>query len=268
MLGGDDKQAVTLDQFGVGRGYADVARTPQARYDEMMVDQLGGLSDGLAVDGRIMHLIGGDIGLVGILTDGALHVGGSDESLAGHDNGQNDAYDAERIGDGARQRRSVGRQTELLQGLLGRAERWGIGGSARYDAHHVGHRDAESESHGHSQQGAQRHQSKAKHVELHSARAERAEEARAHLQAELVDEKHQAEALGVEQHLMVDRQPEVTCKNAGEKHPCDAQGDAADLDLSKTETYRYDQREHYHGLQGRMLEYRAFKPFHDYSGRQ
>ena len=215
-----------------------------------------------------MHLIGGDVGLVGLLADGTLHVGGADEGLAGHDDGQNDAYDAKRIGDGTRQRRSVGRQAELLQGLLGRAERGGVGGGARNDAHHVGHRDAESESHGHGQQSAERHESKTEHVELHSARAERTEEARAHLQTELVDEKHQAEALGIEKHLMVDRQTEVSGENAGEEHPGDPQSDAADLDLAQTETYRHNQREHYHGLQGRMLEYRAFKPFHDYSGRR
>lgn len=54
---------------------------------------------------------------------GSRHVAGTHEELAQEDHGQNYAHDAQRVGHGAAQRRSVGVDAHLLQRLLRGAQR-------------------------------------------------------------------------------------------------------------------------------------------------
>ncbi len=135
---------------------------------------------------------------------------------------ENHTYHTERICYSTTQCRPVGRKSELVESLLCCAEGRRIcGGAAKY-AHHVAHGYAQQEAQGYGRDCAGEHEPEAEHVELHTAFAERAEEARPDFEAELIDKQHEAEILGIFKHARVDRQAEVTGKDTGEKHECHA----------------------------------------------
>ena len=79
---------------------------------------------------------------------GPREVAGADESFADEDDGQYDAHDAQRIGQGAAQRGAGGGDAHRLQGLLGGTEGRSIGRGAAEDTRHVGHGDAEGVAQG------------------------------------------------------------------------------------------------------------------------
>ena len=95
-------------------------------------------------DGGIADEEGGDVGLVGLLALlGTLPLVAR-EPPAHDDDGNDDADHTERIGHGATQGRTRGRLSQLLERLLGRTERGGIGRGTAEHAHHIadGHKTA------------------------------------------------------------------------------------------------------------------------------
>ena len=187
--------------------------------------------------------------------------------LAGHElpdqqEGQYHPHHAERICHGTAQGGPLGRKPELVDGLLGGAERRGVGGGPAEDADHVGHRDGQQIAEGDGCGRPGKHKPQPQHVELYSPGAERAEESRAHLKAKLVDKQHEAEVLGVFQYRRVDGQAEVSGHDTGEEHKRDPQRDAADTQLPQSKPDGDDDRDDTHGLQGRLLEKQTLKPIH------
>lgn len=205
---------------------------------------------------------GGDIRVVDLCRACRGDVGLADDGLADYDKGENDAHDAERICDGAGEGSVAYGQAELLQRLLGGAERGGVGRRSAEHAHEVGYVLPALEREGESHEGAEDDDCEGEKVELDATLAEGAEKARSDLESELVDEEHESEALGVGEHRRVYRQSEVSGEDAGEEHEGDAERYAADAQFAQTETYRDDKSQHHKRLQGRLLEKKILKPVH------
>ena len=184
------------------------------------------------------------------------------EELPHEDNRQNDPHDAQRIGQCAAQRRAVGVEPQLLEGLLRGAECRGVGRRTAENARHVGHRDSEGVAHPHGQCRAQQRQSDGRQQQPHAVGAQRAEEAGADLQSEGVDEENQSEALGVDEHRGVEREAEVAGQNADEEDEGRAERDAADADFAQSDAEDRDERNHDDGLQRRVFDEQISEPFH------
>jgi hypothetical protein len=221
--------------------------------------------DALAEDRGIGEVVAGNEDVLAVFGVGSRHVAGTHEELAQEDHGQNYAYDAQRVGHGAAQRRSVGVDAHLLQCLLRGAQRRGVGRRAAQNARHVGHRDSEGVAHRHGQGRSEQHDGDGGRDEPQSVGAHRTEEARPHLKAEGVDEDHQSETLGIGQHRRVERKPEMPGQNAHEEDEGRSERDSEKADLSQSDTDRRDERNHHDGLQSRVLDEQFFKPFHSFN---
>ena len=79
--------------------------------------------------------------------------------------------------------------------------------------------------------------------------AQRAEEVWTHMQAKHIDKHHQAERLGVVEHLRIDRQSDVSGQNSNEEHEGHAQRHTSNANLAKCKTHTTYQRQHDHRLQ-------------------
>ena len=179
-----------------------------------------------------MNLIGGDERMVNILMDRRAHISRTGKQLSNNNKGKNNANNAQRISNRTTQRGACRRQAELRQGFLGGAERGSIGRCAGKDADHVAHRNVEADGEADGYESAYDHCCQPEQVELHAAGAERRKEAGADLQTELINKENEAEILGIEQHLRVNRQAEMAGKNTDEKHERYSQRHTPDLDFA------------------------------------
>ena len=91
---------------------------------------------------------------------------------------------------------------------------------------------------------AQRHIHQCHDVHGQAALLERAEESGPHLQTHGGDEEDKAEFLDDVQHVVVACHTERTQANADKEHPCDAQGDALDLDFAQQQSQEYGDGKH------------------------
>ena len=249
----DHQDDVVALQDLVRRGDRHAAVAPYARDDEAVVAVFGDLVHALAEYGRVGQVVAGDEDVLAVLGVGPGKVRGADEELAYDDQRQNHAHHAQRIGQRAAERGAVGGHSQLFEGPLRRTQRGGVGRGAAEDAGHVGDRDVQREAQRHGQQSPGQHQQDGRRDEAGPLAAQRVEESRPYLQPECVDEKHQPEALGVDEHLRIDRKAEVACQDADEKDEGGAQGDAAEPYLAQPDSQGRDQRQDHHGLQRRML---------------
>ena len=147
---------------------------------EVVIAAMADDHDGLVEDGRVMDLERRHVGAVLPVFFLFFQVGGPREHLAQEQDGQDHADHPEWVGHGGTQCRPAVWQPHLLQGLLRRAERGGVGRCPAQHAHHVRQRDVKPAAQEHGQRGAQQDDTDAQHVQRDSAVAERAEEARRH----------------------------------------------------------------------------------------
>ena len=245
---GDDQNDVVALQLPVRRGNRDLSVAPEARDDEVVVALGGDVVDALAEDGGIREVVAGDEEVLLVLGVGSRHVRRADEEFAQGDDRQDDAHDPQRIGHRAAQRRAVGIEPRLLEGLLRRAECRGVGRGAAEDTRHVGHRNPEGVAQGHGQRRSSEYDGDGRGDQAQSVGAHRAEKARADLQAEGIDEDDEAEILGIGEHRRVERQSEVPGQNAHEEDEGRAERDAEEPDFSQSDADCRDERNHHDGL--------------------
>ena len=223
FLRSDNEYAVAFLKGDTRRGHYQFFGAPQTRNDELRRRRPLHITDCIVEDCRILDYKRGDKRMVGMICLALLQVAGAGEELAQNDDGENHAHHTERIGDGTTEGCCFCRKPKLHKRLLGSGKRGGIGRGSAQHACHVADAVSKSEAHRHGGERAEQNQHQSGEVHLQSALLERAEETRSHLQTEGVDKQHQSETFCIVEHLMVDRQAEVTGENAHKKHECDTE---------------------------------------------
>ena len=186
-----------------------------------------------------------------------------DEELSEKNHGQDDADDAQRVCDGAPERSTTAREPELLKSLLSRAERGRVGCRPAIDTHHFGQVDRRQLPEDDREDGADKDEREPPEVQLHAVLAQRVEKAGAHLQPQCVDKDGQAKRLGVEQHIMIKAEADVTGKNSEKKNKSHAERNAPKAHFGKCEAERYDGGEHGDRLLWRMGSHEVGKELRD-----
>ena len=248
------QQAVSLLNYLLGGRNTHVAVPPQTGNDELRIVQPAYLLDAFIENGRVVYLKRRNVGFVRIVLLFQLQIFLAHQRLAYCQHSKNHSHHAKRICHRAAQSRSAGLQSHLLQSLLCRTQRWGIGRSAAKDTHHVRQRDIQPVTAQHSHQSTNQHHTQSQHIELYASLAERAEETGPHLQSQRIYKYHQSETFRIVQHLRINGQSEMPGKDTGKEHKRHSKGNAANMHLSQAQSDSGNQREHHHCLQGRVFD--------------
>ena len=184
------------------------------------------------------------------------------EETAHEEQCQYHPHHAKRISNGTAERRTRIGQSQLLQGILRSGKGRRVGHSPAQHPHHVANGDLHGETKRDGKKRSHYHHAHCKRVKRKPVLAERAEKARPHLQAKGIHKQYKAEILGIQQHTRVNRETQVTGKDAHKKHECHAKRNAKHLYLAKGEPQGAYHRQHHHGLQCRMFKKSVIQPIH------
>jgi len=247
-LGSHQVQQVAERQHGIGAWRHQLLAPLEPRGHHALIHQSGhvphrhALEIGVA-DGHVQRFDLGRLQAAHGLEAVGLGHDVDPEHGADQHHGQQDADDAERIGDGVAQPGQADIAVSL-QGLLGDGERRSIGHRTGHQPEHRRQGDAAQPMNSRGDQHPERHDRGRQCVERQARPFQGGEEARPYLHADGVDEQDQAKFLqksqgceiDVDAHLM-DEMPDG---NAAEHHAPHPEADPLDLEAAQPEAERGD----------------------------
>ena len=248
-LARDDEQAVAFAHFGRSAGHEHLAFAPQSRHHKTGVFGMRhDVVDGVPKQGGIAHAVGGDVGFFVVVVLFGVVV--TLQPTAHDDQHNDDADHADGIGHRTAQGGHGRRLAELLERLLCRTQRGGIGRGTAEHAHQIGEGHPTRQGDHHGQHRADQHHTDAQQIEDGATVTERGDKTGTDMQTEGIHEENESEALGIGEHLRIEFQPKGAGQNAGKEHERDAEADAAKTKLSQRETEGADGRQDDDGLNG------------------
>ena len=165
-----------------------------------------------------------------------IHVDAEDDADEPH--GEQDAQDADRIGDGVAHAHHLGAAlaAEFGQHLLACAQRGRVGDGSGEDAEDDGQRDVQQQVQQDDHDAAQADDGHGDAVQTQAALAQRGKEAWPHLDTDRVDEQDEPELLDEVHRVLIEREivagEEVADDDAAEQNPADAQADATQANVT------------------------------------
>ena len=100
------------------------------------------------------------------------------------------------------------------------------------------------------------------HVKFHSSLLERREESGTDLYAQGIYEEDEPEILDHVQHVLIDREPEMSGEDAGKEYECHSKRDTLELYLSERQSDGTYQAQYENGLYKGLLGEYVYKPVH------
>ena len=248
----DTQQHVAASHLEVALGDLDLAGAVDARHHDLGSRQADHVTNGQAVDIGVADLevhgldTGGVLGVLG-LERGHLAIDADAQDRSHQNHGDQDAGDAEGIGDGVAearhlQRRGVG--ADLFEHFLPGAEGRRVGDGTREQAERYRQRNVGDQEDGHRDQHPEDHDAGGQQVEGEAAPLERREEAGTDLDADGIDEKNQPEFADEIHDLGFGDQAEMPEKEPGEQDAADADFETADAQAADRQPEGSDQTQH------------------------
>ena len=233
---------VAFLQYGLPVRREDIAAAHQSRDNDAARNQVRDIfqhdsEEILVIDSEAARFdfLGARRDICGVILGGLVWVLPEDDAHEEHH--EDDADDAEGVGNGVPDARKGGVHPSRgkcgVRGSEGGRVRDGAAEHAdeyRHIAVHVG-KEVQAERYHH----AEEHDACREHVEHEAVPADGIHESRAHLHADGVHEKYQAEFLDKVQHVAVDAQADVPEADAHEKCACTPEAYSLDLDLAEHE---------------------------------
>ena len=248
----DQVQHVTHLQPGVHARDEELLAALETRIHHVVALEIGDIGDLQAIEVRVgdahvaalqaMLALGEAFLVLAFL---GIHIDAEHDADEPH--GEQDAQDADRVGDGVAHAHDLGAAlaAEFGQHLLARSQRGRVGDGTGEDAENDGQRDVQQQVQQDDHDAAQADDGHGHAVQAQAALAQRGEEARAHLDADRVDEQDEPELLDEVHRVLIEREivagEEVSDDDAAEKHSADAQADAAQTDVTDAKAQDGDQ---------------------------